>query len=437
MILPVLSYLLVVCSLICFFNAIFAGYLYLKQRRPLHKSLFFIWTSALLPFLTQWPLNGNDLQRILSFSTSIGLFLALSQFAATMVPVRVPWARSLLLHAAGVAASCFLYSRGKSFTLVALPVALTMVYPVFCTTLPIFVKFWGRLSFSGKGYILTAFLTALHFLDYPFLRMVESFAPIGYTIFILQVFAITVFTNTVALENYSELDRLKSQFVSHVSHELRTPLTSVKGSIDNLLDGVLGSLTEKQTKTLERARRSAQELERIIADILDISKIEAGKMDMQIASFRLDALADECLESLVLSPGISIRRAFLGPVTVLADRNRVKQVLLNLLENAVKFTPAGEIAVNIIPDHAQALIRVSDTGCGIPKAALEKVFDKFFQVERTEGRRMKGSGLGLAICKHLVELMGGRIWVESDSGGGSRFAFTLPMPPHLQGKGPL
>jgi signal transduction histidine kinase len=229
-----------------------------------------------------------------------------------------------------------------------------------------------------------------------------------------------------------DLDKMKSDFVSNVSHELRTPLTAIKGSVDNMLDGITGTLNEKQTRYLGRIKSNADRLGRLITDLLDLSKIEAGKIDLRPAYLTIDALAREVAEVLrtvaaeklisleVLSPR--------GEMNVWADRDKVVQILMNLVGNALKFTPInGKVTITIdAPDAEWVKCSVVDSGPGIPADEAVKIFDKFYQLEQSNKQKAKGTGLGLAISKALVDMHGGRIWIESQIDEGSCFSFTLP-----------
>lgn len=227
-----------------------------------------------------------------------------------------------------------------------------------------------------------------------------------------------------------ELDQMKSNFVSNVSHELRTPLTAIKGSVDNMLDGITGPLNEKQVRYLTRVKSHADRLTRLINNILDLSRIEAGKIDLKPAYLSLVPLAQEVAESIrpvALEKLISLEVASPdGGATAWADRDKVTQVLMNLVGNAVKFTPPhGKVSVAIQRNGDQWVqVSVTDSGPGIAAEEAGKIFDRFYQIAQVG--KTKGTGLGLAISKVLVEMHGGKIWVESTIGGGSTFSFTLP-----------
>lgn len=233
-------------------------------------------------------------------------------------------------------------------------------------------------------------------------------------------------------QRLKELDKMKSDFVSNVSHELRTPLTAVKGSVDNMLDGLTGLLNEKQSRYLTRIKSNADRLTRLINDILDLSRIEAGKIDVKPAVLPFVTLAKEVAEGLrpvAVDKLISLEVASSdASVTAWADRDKVIQVLMNLIGNAVKFTPAhGKVSVSIERNGDEWVqASVADTGSGIPLEEANKIFDKFYQIAQVGKQKARGTGLGLAISKALVEMHGGRIWVESEVGRGSTFFFTLP-----------
>ena len=229
-----------------------------------------------------------------------------------------------------------------------------------------------------------------------------------------------------------ELDRLKSDFVANVSHELRTPLTAIKGAVDLVLREVAGPLTEKQMHYLTRVRSNTQHLAGLINDLLDLSKIESGKVEVKASRFSLGDLVYEVSESLrplAAEKVITLEVVGAEPaLSVWADRDKVNQILMNLISNAIKFTPAqGRITVAALRNGSgNVQVSVSDTGPGVPPDEKEKVFDKFYQIAEVGGAKPKGTGLGLAICKALVELHGGKIWVESEPSGGSKFCFALP-----------
>jgi signal transduction histidine kinase len=229
-----------------------------------------------------------------------------------------------------------------------------------------------------------------------------------------------------------ELNQLKSAFVSVVSHELRTPLTSIRSFVDNMLEGMTGPLNDKQSRYLGRMVFNIDRLSRLITDLLDLSRIEAGRVELRRQSVPIAELVGDIVEglrSLTSEKAIVLEtRHACDAVSVHADRDHLTQILTNLIGNAIKFTPAGgriEVTTQV-PESGVLQVCVSDTGCGIPPEELPKVFEKFFRGSSIV-RESRGAGLGLAIVKSLVELNGGAIWVESKVGAGTAFFFTLPV----------
>ncbi len=230
-----------------------------------------------------------------------------------------------------------------------------------------------------------------------------------------------------------ELDRLKSAFVSNVSHELRTPLTAIESLVDNMLDGVTGHLNHKQVRYISGVKESTDRLARLIEDLLDLSVIEAGKIELKRVSFSVSSLMREVAES--LRPFAQDKLIALqlpstnGNLMARADRDKITQVLTNLIANAVNFTPPyGTVELSVEPLNGGDWLRmnIADTGPGIPDDEAEKIFDEFYQVGHPGRVKTKGVGLGLAISKKLVEMHGGTIGVKSVVGAGSTFYFTVP-----------
>jgi signal transduction histidine kinase len=237
----------------------------------------------------------------------------------------------------------------------------------------------------------------------------------------------------VVNERLKDLDRLKSAFVANVSHELRTPLTAIKGAIDLLLREVAGPLNEKQTHYLARVRSNTHRLAGLIMDVLDLSKIEEGKIELHPGPVSLAGLLHEIVETLkpIATEKEIVLQATIPESSLLAwaDRDKITQVLTNLIGNAVKFIPPGG-RVNVsatIDDGEWVRVSVIDDGPGISEDEKDRIFDRFYQIAEVGGAKPKGTGLGLAISKALVELHGGKIWLESELNRGSTFHFTLPV----------
>jgi signal transduction histidine kinase len=244
-------------------------------------------------------------------------------------------------------------------------------------------------------------------------------------------------------QRLKELDQMKSAFVSNVSHELRTPLTAIKASADNMLDRLLGDLNEKQVGYLTRIKSNTDRLARLINDLLDLSTIEAGKINLRLMNLPLVALVREATESLrpvATEKLIHLKVVSADPRAIAwADRDKVIQVLMNLIGNALKFTPLrGKVTVAVTRnDPAWMQISVADSGPGIPVEEVNNVFGRFYQIDQAGKQKTQGTGLGLAISKALVEMHGGKIWVESELGKGSAFCFTVPAEQPFQLESPV
>ncbi|UCF43059.1 MAG: response regulator [Planctomycetota bacterium] len=237
-----------------------------------------------------------------------------------------------------------------------------------------------------------------------------------------------------AEQERKEQERLKSEFVASVSHEIRTPLSIFKNIVSNALAGVKGHLNPKLRESLEMANGTIDRLARIINEFLDISKIEAGKMRFRLAKFDIRSAISETVRvlSLLANEKDIELKTFLPDreLVVNADRDRIEQTLINLISNAIKFAPdGGHIFVRAKWLDATVAVEIEDDGRGIEAGDIDKIFDRFVQIEKQIGPGEQGTGLGLSIAKELVEMHGGRIEVESELGRGTTFTVLLPLVP--------
>jgi len=233
------------------------------------------------------------------------------------------------------------------------------------------------------------------------------------------------------LDEVKAISKRKTDFISSVSHELRTPLTSIKGYAAILLAEKLGKLPPEIRERLEKINRHSDELVHLVNDLLDIARIESGRMLMKKEPQELKELV-ATVEDLL---GVQLKQKqirFEADIPaeaqkILADRSQLERVFINLIGNACKFTPEkGRIGVAARKTDGSVQVDITDTGCGIPEEALGAIFEEFYRVDNAINQELKGTGLGLALVKHIVEAHGGKIWVKSSTGAGSTFSFTIP-----------
>lgn len=224
-----------------------------------------------------------------------------------------------------------------------------------------------------------------------------------------------------------ELDRMKSDFVSNVVHELRTPLALIRGNLENIEQGFAGEVQPEQREILNDIFKIVNRLSRLINNLLDLSKIESGKMELNKEDLDIVEVGQEAakgFERLARDKGVNIRREFpQGKVIVNADRDKLTQVFVNLIGNALKFTDKGSVTIQIIELQDEVQVEVQDTGHGMDKETINTIFDKFVRIL---AEKKEGTGLGLPIAKDIISLHNGRIRVESTPGKGSRFIFNIP-----------
>jgi signal transduction histidine kinase len=261
------------------------------------------------------------------------------------------------------------------------------------------------------------------------------------TVDLLQTFAAQ---SVLAIQNarlFHEIDaksrqielesRHKSQFLANMSHELRTPLNAILGYTELILDNIYGETQAKMRSVLERVQINGRHLLGLINDVLDLSKIEAGQLKLSLADYSLADVVRTVftgVEALAASKGLAFKTEISPDLPRgHGDERRISQVLLNLTGNAIKFTDVGEVTINASAHNGSFTVAVSDTGPGIEEADQARIFGEFQQVDASSTRAKGGSGLGLSIAKRIVELHGGRIWVESKPGAGSTFSFSLPI----------
>lgn len=255
------------------------------------------------------------------------------------------------------------------------------------------------------------------------LLMSRDFSATGYVLIFRDL------SLTREIMKLKELDEMKNDFIAKVSHELRTPLTSISSYTDALLDGMADS-KEEVDSYLRIIQEESNRLISMVNDILDLSKMEAGKMFFTFSELRLNSLINTCINSIMPAAkkkNVKLVHKETCDLMVKADMDKIIQVFINLVGNAVKFTPEeGNIEISVTDKKTKAQIAIKDTGIGMEKEDLERIFDKFYQIENVK-HHQKGTGLGMTICREIITNHAGKIWVVSEKGKGTTVFFTLPV----------
>jgi len=302
----------------------------------------------------------------------------------------------------------------------------------------------GEIRGTGKkifGFSLIIF--GIHYLDYPLLMIIPNFPPwaiyiVGATIFIAAIGTLIMYHEKIeeklkiARDASETANKEKSEFLVNISHELRTPLNSIIGFAELLYLEDLGMLTEDQKEGIQIISESGNILLNLINDILDISKIESGKVKLEISKFNLNKIINTVcalLKEKLTLKNQELNCKFAKNLSdVIADEQKIKQILLNLIGNAIKFTLLnGRIDIETMISGNNFLVEVSDTGIGISEENIKLLFKKFSRLDNTKKEAIEGTGIGLYFSKLLVKLHGGEIWVTSKINKGSKFSFSIPI----------
>jgi PAS domain S-box-containing protein len=242
----------------------------------------------------------------------------------------------------------------------------------------------------------------------------------------------------IRAEGAEAANKAKSQFLANMSHELRTPLNAILGYTELLSDGIYGSLSEGIEDVLQRIGNNGRHLLGLVNDVLDISKMEAGQLTLSLGDYALNDVIDGVIatvESLATEKNIALEPDVAAGLPIArGDEQRLRQVILNLVGNAIKFTEEGKVVIRATRENGNFVVSVLDTGIGISEEDQGRIFDEFQQIDDTDTRQEGGTGLGLSISKRIIELHGGRLWVDSSLGEGTTFSFTLPIKVQSQGE---
>ncbi len=418
-------------------NFILSGVLWYSSRAPLNRDLFRFWASVVVFFLSQAFFGQGTLAVALSCLPAFLISFTLASLLSRIAGITMRAVFYLAAVVLGTAAAIGINAAGGPFWAVALPPSVAVALPLIVVPLRCLLRADNRLTVLGKASMLSALLSGLHDLDYPFLRDKPQFAVLGFSIGLLAVFAISITAPATVLEVVTaERTRIERQnqferrFFANVTHELRTPLTMILAPIESMLAGTFGPLTPRQRASLEANWRNSIRLLRLINDLLDLAKLEEGHMSLRAQESDLRSLLSDLVEDarpLAAHKGIDLALIFeSAPTDLHVDVEKIERVFVNLVANALKFTETGSVTVRVSAGAGGAEIAVEDTGVGIPADRLPHLFQRFSQGDDSVTRRFGGTGIGLAYAKEIVELHGGRITMSSEVGKGSRFVVHLP-----------
>ena len=403
-----------------------AAVLFHRQREPAEGQRLLTWSAALAVYFVHTNRTDNELLVAMGLGSQLVVSSALVARLCCYARIPFSWSHSVVPFLLALLVSALLHLSRRGCAWVVAPAALASVYPLLACCFRLRGFRWR--SVPARGYMRGCLVLAPYLLSLPLLVREPALAPYGLLLLLCLLIGLEMLWQHTMLHVAGEASRLKDEFVSNVSHEIRTPLLGARYLTDNLLEGLHGALSPAQAACVESIRKQHQDLNRLLADILDISKIEANHLTLKLEPVPVQEIVNECAG--LIRPALENKRLHWQldvpdrDVVVWADRARVKQILMNLLDNAVKHTTCGRIGVGCRQECGTAAIWVSDTGCGIARDEQARIFEEF---HRKRGAGAGGFGLGLSIARKLVKLQGGQIRVESTLGQGSRFTFSLPL----------
>ena len=443
-----LDLFIVVISSICLIVVAVTAGLYIYNPTYLNKLLLFIAISLVLGgFIQGIPSEDDEFMVMLSYSITFlinfSIALVLGYFFG--LPTQTLIFTTLLLI--GVAGSTLLYTQGAPFWLMAQPVAWGVTSPILVRTIQGYRRWNTQLTAAGKTLVVIATLQVIHYLDYPWLRPSEAASIFGFLLGAMLPITIIVLASVIELERSviertraQEANTMKSRFFANISHEIRTPLTLLLGPLERLRTNASLSTDHQASQLLKTAETNGNRLLQLINQILDASKLEAGKMQIHVREYNVVEITRSLVETFnVLASSTHIAFLFRAPetpFTFFCDLDKFQKILYNLLSNAFKFsdehakilmTVSGPLEATEAYPEGSFSISIKDTGAGIPAKELPYIFDRFRQVDSSSKRLYQGTGLGLALVKEFVELHHGDIQVSSEVGFGSEFTVTFPL----------
>lgn len=416
-----------------------AAALWTRDRTALHRSHLLVWAATLLSGIAQGIVTeGSHLAICLGFSTALLVNVVLARFVGGVVALTINARPYLWIGGVAVALTTVSHFTIGVFFTTALPVALAAAIPLVHTAIRILRERRSELTTASTGLLVFIILMALHNLDFTVLRDKPAMAPIGFTIVLFILFGLSTTTHAAVVEREArrrsaieELDRFKSRFFANITHELRTPLTMVLAPIEMMLEGETGELTDEQQRLMHSMQDQGLKLLKSINDLLDLSKMEDGRFELDLSTVELSDLVESVAtqatplagrKNVRLSTSITKENS-----QIVGDTKQLERVVVNLISNAIKFTePGGEVSLSLEARDAAMVLEVKDSGCGIDKAQLATIFERFAQADHRVQRRYGGSGIGLAFVREIVALHSGIVSVDSVIGEGTTFKVSFP-----------
>jgi signal transduction histidine kinase len=406
--------------------------LWRHARSQLNLDLIAVWVTGTLSAVLQGLLNQSPFVICLGFSSTVLTNLALGNLIARLAGLTLRFRLYAGLYLLGVGISALIAWWNGPFWSIALPIALTAPFAAAHAGVLALRGAAAKLGTTGKAFIFTSFAFVAHNLDFPFLRDKAEFASLGLVIALFLVWSLAPTAMAAVLERTAEergrlieVEALKSRFFANISHELRTPLTLILGPMQQLIRAEPDTTRQK---SLSLMQRNAQRLLRMIDDLLDLSRIEAGKLKLDVSHLDLAQLvrsACELCTPAATAKQIRIEAPAAGqPSWLWGDAYRLEIIASNLINNAIKYTQnGGNVRVTLSGDSERAEVVVSDDGPGIAAADQARVFERFVRVGESA---VQGVGIGLSLSRELAEAHRGTLTLESSAGAGATFTLTLP-----------
>ena len=414
--------------------------LYRQDPSKVNGHLVALLAAYLFCLFVQSLMNLGEMEMIaFSFAPAFLPIIALVYVLRDLVWFEVRIARYLIVFCTGVMLALGLMLTNEPFWAIAFPVVIGTINPLGEALVRVFKHGWSKLTYAGKVLWIICLIQLVHDLTFPILRPNGPYTLIGFAVSSASVIASCFMAMAAVLEK-TAIERTRSEamallqnrFFVNLSHEFRTPLTLILGPIRDVLDGAYGQMDDRLRGQFTSMHRAADRLHRLINQLLDLARLEAGGMRLEARAGDVGAFVRALTLSFASRAEREGKTLLLEPVSgaieVYFDRDKLEKIVYNLLSNAFKFTgPGGKIRVAVDASDGSARIVVRDTGVGIPLAELPHIFDRFHQADASPTRRHEGSGIGLALAKELSELHHGTLTVQSEEGFGSTFTLTLPL----------